>query len=65
MQRTGRAIYAIILSPGQKSRTDSGNGGIYDCSTSISVLRHRRVHRAYIRWRCFTAILAGRSGGVS
>jgi len=25
MQRTGRAIYAIILSPGQKSRTDSGN----------------------------------------
>jgi len=42
MQRTGRAIYAIILSSVQKSRTDGGNGGIYDCSASISALRPRR-----------------------
>lgn len=46
--RTGYLCYYTIARI-QKSRTDGGNGGIYDCTTSISVLQSRGVCAACVR----------------
>lgn len=42
--RTGYLCYYTIA---RTKVANGGNGGIYDCSTSISVLQRREVHRAY------------------